>query len=157
MLRVIGIGSPFGDDQVGLMLIDKLRQAEQLQPYLDGELELLAVDRPGAGLLALFEGAERVIIIDAVVSGAALGQLHRWSDLAELENSESFLSSHGFGLAQALTLGRQLGQLSEQLLVLGVEIDSVATGTGLSPLLGQHLPVLIEQVIEEILLFLELL
>ena len=151
MFKVIGIGSPFGDDQVGLLLIDELRQSEQLHSYLNGELELLAVDRPGASLLSLFEGAERVIIIDAVVSGAGLGQLHRWSDSTALEASDSFLSSHGFGLTQALTLGRQLAMLPEQLLVLGVEIDPVATGADLSPLLGQQLPILIDLVVEEIL------
>jgi len=151
MLKVIGIGSPFGDDQVGLLLINELRQSEQLHSYLSGELELLAVDRPGASLLSLFEGAERVIIIDAVVSGAGLGQLHRWPDSTTLESCDSFLSSHGFGLIQALTLGRQLALLPEQLLVLGVEIDPVATGADLSPMLGQQLPILIDLVIEEIL------
>ena len=151
MLKVIGIGSPFGDDQVGLLLIDELRQSEQLHFYLNDELELLAVDRPGAGLLSLFEGAERVIIIDAVVSGAGLGRLHRWPDSTALESCDCFLSSHGFGLTQALTLGRQLALLPEQLLVLGVEIDPVAAGSDLSPLLGQQLPILVDLVIEEIL------
>jgi len=151
MLKVIGIGSPFGDDQVGLLLIDELRQSEQLHSYLNSELELLAVDRPGAGLLSLFEGAERVIIIDAVVSGAGLGQLHRWPDSTALESCGCFLLSYGFGLTQALTLGRPLALLPAQLLVFGVEIDPVAAGADLSAMLGHQLPILIDLVIEEIL------
>lgn len=154
MLKVIGIGSPFGDDQVGFLLIDELRQSEQLHSYLNSELELLAVDRPGANLLSLFEKAERVIIIDAVVSGAGLGQLHRWPDSTALESCDSFLSSHGFGLAQALTLGRQLALLPEQLLVLGVEIDPVVTDADLSVRLGKRLPALTDKIVEEVLLFL---
>jgi len=150
MLKVIGIGSPFGDDRVGLLLIDALCQAEKLQPYLDSELELLAIDRPGAGLLSLFEGAENVIIIDAVVSGADLGQLHRWSDSVAIENCDPFLSSHGFGLAQALTLGQQLGLLPEQLLILGVEIESHESDAGFSAALKQQLPGLTDQLIDEV-------
>ncbi len=147
MLKVIGIGSPFGDDQVGLLLIEALRQAEQLQPYLKSDIELLAVDRPGSGLLSLFEGASKVVIIDAVVTGASSGQLHCWSDLAVLESSGSFLSSHGFGLAQALALGRQLGGLPEQLFVFGIEIDPGAGGMDISPRLQQKMPALTVQII----------
>jgi hydrogenase maturation protease len=126
MLRAIGLGSPFGDDAVGLKVIATLQRAERLQPYLDGRLELIAADRPGPALLSHFEGVEQVLLIDAVVSGAPVGRLHRWADLDEIETSRVNISSHGFGLAQTLALARQLGMLPEQLIILGIEIDPEA-------------------------------
>ncbi len=154
MLKVIGLGSPFADDQVGWLLIDSLRQTEKLQPYLNGKLELLAIDRPGAGLLSQLADQKRVIIIDAVVTGADLGRLHSWSDPVALESCCSSLSSHGFGLAQALMLGRQLGSLPEQMLILGVEIDPVAIDVDVSLLLQQKIPFLNAQIVEKLLSFL---
>ena len=151
MLKVIGIGSPFADDQVGWLLIDRLRQAEKLQPYLNSQLELLAIDRPGAGLLSQLAGQKNVIIIDAVVTGADLGQLHCWSDPVVLESCCSSLSSHGFGLAQALMLGRQLGGLPEQMLILGIEIDPVAMDVDVSSSLQQKIALLNTRIVEKII------
>lgn len=124
MLHVIGIGSPFGDDQIGLRLIDELRRSERLQPYLGRGLELHQLDRPGAGLLAQLEGKERVVIIDAVVSGATVGQLHRWADIEAAGQPPFSHSSHGVGLAQTLALGRALALLPPVLTILGVEIEA---------------------------------
>lgn len=154
MLHVIGIGSPFGDDSIGLLLIDELRRTEILQPYLGQELELLQLDRPGAALLAQLERMDRVVIIDAVVSGGVVGQLHCWSDPAMVEQNCGFCSSHGFGLAQSLALGRVLGSLPPQLQVFGIEISPLeadaAQAQQLRYQLRQQLPVLVEKVAGEI-------
>jgi hydrogenase maturation protease len=151
MLRVIGLGSPFGDDAVGLEIIETLQQAKRLQPYFDGRLELLATDRPGPALLLHLKGAERALLIDAVVSGAPVGRLHRWSDVDEVENSQTSLSSHGFGLAQTLALGRQLGMLPGQLAILGIEIDPDAGQIAPASLDDVKYSLLINEIEEEIL------
>ena len=153
MLKVIGIGSPFGDDQIGLLLIDELRGEQQLQPYLGTALELLALDRPGAGLLAQFEGVKSTVLIDAVVSGsqAQAGELHCWSDVEQFQGVQKIVSSHGLGLAQALELGLTLGTLPERLLILGIDIDPAQQAAGLSPSLAQQLPLLRRRILEKII------
>ena len=59
MIRIIGLGSPFGDDQVGWRVI------ELLQDRLDPQVDLVALDRPGAALINWMAGAQRLVIVDA--------------------------------------------------------------------------------------------
>ena len=73
LIRIIGIGSPFGDDAVGL----------EVARMLAGRRRELRSDRvPIAqvtALVDLLEGAEAVILIDAVRSGALPGTIHEFS------------------------------------------------------------------------------
>jgi hydrogenase maturation protease len=55
LIRIIGIGSPFGDDAVGLEVARILAGS---QPR---DCEVIASDRPGMALVDLLDGAEAVI------------------------------------------------------------------------------------------------
>jgi len=77
--------------------------------------------------------------------------MHRWSDASEIENSRVSFSTHGFGLAQTLALGRQLAMLPHQLSILGIEIDPAASGDHFSEPIRRKLPFLVRQAMEEIL------
>lgn len=59
MIRVIGIGSPFGDDRVGWYVVELLRGR------VSDTIELLALDRPGAALINWMHGVDWFILIDA--------------------------------------------------------------------------------------------
>ena len=72
MIRIIGIGSPFGDDAVGLEVARILAEAPP------PDCEVIAADRPGATLLELLDGAEAAILVDAVQSGNAPGLIHEF-------------------------------------------------------------------------------
>lgn len=149
MLHVIGIGSPFGNDQIGLRLVDELRRSERLRPYLGERLALYQLDRPGVSLLEQLKGMERVVIIDAVISGATVGQLHCWQDVAAIRQDSFSASSHGFGLAHTLSLGQALGVLPPVLAILGVEIEAPqADGAPAQP--WQSSPQLLAQLEEAI-------
>jgi hydrogenase maturation protease len=129
-MSVIGIGSPRGDDRVGWCVADALAR----QPRA-ADARILKLDRPGAALLDALAGRRRVVIVDAAATGAAPGTLYRVSlpDLAEIPAAAS---SHGFGLAQALELGRGLGVLPPELYLYLVGIDprrTVGIGQALSP------------------------
>ncbi|MBA1444721.1 MAG: hypothetical protein M3H12_18085 [Chromatiales bacterium] len=69
MIRVIGIGSPLGADQLGWLALEALEEAAI------PDLELIRLDRPGSGLLRYFEDVERVLLIDAVVAGSEPGEV----------------------------------------------------------------------------------
>jgi hydrogenase maturation protease len=112
-VRIIGVGTPFGDDRAGLEI------AARLLAVPPRDCEVVATARPGVELIDLFVGADAVILLDAVRSGAATGTLH---DLAldDLPQPGAAGSSHGIGIADTLALARALGRLPRGRLV-GIE------------------------------------
>lgn len=112
-VRIIGVGTPFGDDRAGLEIAARLLAA----PPRD--CEVVATARPGVELIDLFVGADAVILLDAVRSGAAPGTIH---DLAldDIPQPCMAVSSHGVGIADTLALARALGRLPRGRLV-GIE------------------------------------
>ncbi len=116
MIRIIGIGSPFGDDAAGL------EAARRLAAAPPPGTEIIAADRPGSDLIDLLDGAEAAILIDAVRSGSAPGTLHDL-DLRDLPASGGRLaSSHDLGVADAVRLAATLGKAPQRGRLLGIEI-----------------------------------
>jgi hydrogenase maturation protease len=113
MIRIIGIGSPFGADQLGWLAI------EHLQTCRLADCELIKLDRPGSGLLAYFQGAEQVVLIDALQSPGRAGEVVAVS-VDELANCVGLTSCHGFGVAEAISLAARLGNLPDRLDLLGI-------------------------------------
>jgi hydrogenase maturation protease len=121
MIRIIGIGSPFGDDAAGLMA------ARQLAAAPPPDTEVVEADRPGATLIELLDGADAVILIDAAHSGAAPGTLHDL-DLQDLSRQPiALVSSHGFGVIDAVRLASALGRAPARGRVLAIETGLVDT------------------------------
>lgn len=120
-IRILGIGSPFGDDRIGWLA------AEMLQGMFDPlKVSVTVHDRPGAKLVALMRGAEKVILLDAVRSGAAPGFLHRLESEAVQSAVAGHTSTHGFGLAEALKLAAKLGDIPPFVVLWGIEADAGA-------------------------------
>jgi hydrogenase maturation protein HypF len=116
LIRIIGIGSPFGDDAVGLEVAHMLAQAPP------PNCEVIATDRPGADLLDLLNDSDPVILIDAAQSGAQPGILHQIS-FDDLDRWPlRFASSHELSLAASVQLARKLGRVPRYGRVLGIEI-----------------------------------
>jgi len=123
-MRIFGIGSPFGDDQVGWRVVEWLQNQKSLQK----NWHLECCDRPGLNLLNLIQDATVAILIDAVQSGAPLGTIHVWNnDITHYETDQ--LSTHGFGLSDALQLGKTLDCLPNTLIIYGIEINQLNNET----------------------------
>ncbi len=121
-LRVVGCGNPHaGDDSAGLEIVRRLREL--------GGASCELLDRPQAGLelLDCMQGAEIILFVDAVSSGAPPGTLH----LVPLPSPDlqarglGALSSHGWGLTEALSLMWALEWQTPRLFLLGVEIETL--------------------------------
>jgi hydrogenase maturation protease len=115
MIRVIGIGSPFGDDRAGLEVARRLAVA----PPADTTVWL--ADRPGVELLEMVDGAAAVILVDAVRSGAPEGTVHDFALDAVPRPPLRSASSHGFGVGDVLALARALGRLPPRGRVIAIE------------------------------------
>ncbi|MCU7930823.1 MAG: hydrogenase maturation protease [Candidatus Thiodiazotropha sp. (ex Codakia rugifera)] len=114
MNRILGIGSPFGADQLGWIAIDML-----LTCHLPNS-ELIKLDRPGSALLDYFRGVNRVILIDAVEKNIRPGCVGL-VQVEQLDQVRCLTSSHGFGVAEAVALASQLGELPPELHLIGIQ------------------------------------
>ncbi len=121
-IRVLGIGSPFGLDSIGWRLVEALSASAVLHPYLNQELLLETLDRPGVNLRAYFENASYVLLLDAVLDDEVPVGLARRYLINEIGRADLLQSSHGFGVQQVISLASALGQLPEKLELLGVSI-----------------------------------
>lgn len=124
--RVVGVGNRYRrDDGVGPWVVDRLQAVGVSAQEHSGE---------GAGLIELFEACERVVLVDAAMSGAAPGTIHRFDATTDTIPKAFFrYSSHLFGVAEAVEMARALGRLPRQLLVFGIEGADFGHGETLSP------------------------
>lgn len=148
-VRVVGVGNPeAGDDAIGLLAVRAARP----------DLEALGVEvtETGAGLhvVDLLAGVDAVVIVDAVREphGARPpGTIVRAEAGPEGLPAEvgSSLSSHGFGVAEAVGLAAAL-EGAPYVVVLGVEAADVTAGHGLSEPVRVALPQVTARVVGEV-------
>ena len=125
---IIGIGNSVrGDDALGLFVVEELRG--QVPDYVD----LIIHDGEPASLIECWQGADFVILVDAVVSGCEAGTIFH-VDLAKkiLPDIFSQTSTHAFGVAEAVELARALGKLPPRINFYGIEGKTFETGDELS-------------------------
>jgi hydrogenase maturation protease len=121
---VLGIGSPFHEDQAGIRLVERLRKERFSSGGPGVTLVFQTLDRPGWGLLEILKDADRAIIVDAMRSGQKPGTLSRLG-LRDLPPDERLLTSHDVDVQTALALGQVLGLLPGRLVIFGIEIGPV--------------------------------
>lgn len=147
-VRIIGVGSPFGDDSIGFEAVEAIAASGLLQRFPDLSITTTCCDRPGSRLVALLEGADVAIVVDATRSGAVPGTIRCW-DGGEIAATAPLLSSHGLGVAEALALGRALDALPPRVIVCGIEIGGDPLPVAASEpqaWIRAAMPMLIEQV-----------
>jgi len=122
-MRIICCGNKDrGDDGVGLLVAEKLQKLGIEVKTHPGEL---------LGLIAAWDGADQVIVVDAVVTGAPSGTVHLFDARQKIELSRA-ASTHGFGLAEAIELARVMHRLPQRLQVYGIEAKQFELGTDIS-------------------------
>jgi len=144
-MLVIGVGNDLrSDDGVGLVVARRLKA----HPH-DG---LAAMEHTGeaAALLEAWRGVDTVILVDAVITGAGGGTIHRFDLRAREIPRECFrCSTHAFGIPEALALGRALGLLPRRLVLFGIEARSFAPGGALSAGLEEAAEEAAERILQE--------
>ena len=144
-VRILGIGSPFAGDDLGWLLAEALERAGLPRHFPAGMVHITLCDRPGSLVLPAMRGARLAILLDAMRSGAPPGTLRRM-DMLELDDSAGLLSSHGFGVAEALALGRALEELPPRVLIYGIETGQAPSPPPLSDLEALLWPTIIDDI-----------
>jgi hydrogenase maturation protease len=93
----------------------------------DAGVTIEKLDRPGAGLIPLLDNAAWVILIDAMQGSGPAGRIQRFEQ-GDWPQYTKGLSTHGFGVLDALSLARELGSLPARLDLYGIEIASAQPG-----------------------------
>jgi hydrogenase maturation protease len=145
-ILLIGMGNAYrSDDAAGLIAARRIR--EQAPEHC----AIIEHTGEGAALMELWKDADRVIVIDAMRSGAAPGNVSRFdATLRPLPATMRQDSTHAFSLPEAVELSRTLQQLPRQLIVYGIEAQSFEAGTNLSPALELAIPAVVKRVLQEV-------
>jgi hydrogenase maturation protease len=146
-ILLIGIGNEYrSDDGLGI-----LAAREILRRHLPG---IRVVEQSGEGtrLMETWEGYHEVLIVDAICSGKAHGDVHR-IDAACMTVPKGFFhySSHSFGVAEAIEMARELGRLPGVLMLHGIEGAQFEPGIGLTDPVVRSMPELLAAIETDIL------
>ncbi len=144
---LIGCGNLLAsDDGIGIHVARSLKNYD-----LATNVQIIEAGCPGLDLLRLWENESKVIIIDAVISGANPGTVHVFNSNQVISREIMPLSSHSFNVVDAIELGKRLGVIPEQLVIVGIELETEkAYREELSPSVEQSIPIACEQIIKEI-------
>jgi hydrogenase maturation protease len=142
---VIGIGNPFrSDDGIGPAV------AAQIEEQRLPGVRVVISDGEPAGLLEAWVGADLAVVVDAIHRvPASPGRIHRLT-AGQLESGGTAASSHGFGVPDALRLGRALERLPERVVIFAVEVADTGAGTELSKPVAAALPGIAAAVMAEL-------
>lgn len=153
----VGMGSPHGDDQIGWLVADRLR--EQVPP-LTGVLIRRAI--VPIDLVDWLDGFGHLYVCDACKTGAPLGELRRWDwpfarhvgtdDLWAFDDFGVLRSTgtHDCGLGQVLCVARKLNWLPSRVTVWGIEAAEFEPNSPLSEQLRNAIPRIVDTILQEL-------
>ena len=143
---ILGLGNPLrGDDGLGPRVVEELERRG-----LPAGVTVVDGGVGGLSLLRYLEEWERVLIVDVADVGREPGQFVRFSPgEARLAEGGSGFSVHDAGLAEAFALGRALGRQLAEVVIYGLQPESLGWHMGLSPAVEARMPALIVALLED--------
>ena len=149
-MKVIGIGNPLAsDDAIGIHVAHRL-----LKMSLPDNVEVIAAESGGPSILESITGADKAVLVDAVVGGSTPGTVHRLS-LDDIQAERCKIRSlHEIDLVDLLKIGRLTRPESfpKKLVILGIEVaDTRRYRQGLSNAVSNVIPRIVKTVLNEVM------
>jgi hydrogenase maturation protease len=144
---VLGVGNTLmRDDGIGVRAVRTLAETYDLPAHV----RLVEGGVAGLRCLSAFEGAEYLLIVDAVYGKKTPGAIDRLAPEELPEHRGTVFSAHEIGVAELLSIARLLGKLppTRILAVQAKEVQSV--GLDLTPELQGALPRVVDVLVEEL-------
>lgn len=143
---ILGLGNPlFSDEGVGIHLIQRLMHEEisEKADLIDGGTDALS-------LLGIVEESEHLLVIDAIDGDEPPGSLYCLENEQISMRLEKRMSAHQIGFQEVLTLARLRGRLPAQIILLGIQPQSLDWGTELTSTAAGALPQLRTMIYDQI-------
>lgn len=144
---ILGVGNTlYGDDGLGVRVAERLARET-----LPGGVIVEIAGLDGVDLVLRMEGWQRVILIDAVQMGAKPGTWRHFKpeEVKLIAEGQGF-SLHESGVASALELAQALGKLPNEVIIYGVEPETLEVSEELSPSVQAAIPDLTQHILDEL-------
>jgi hydrogenase maturation protease len=131
---VIGLGNPLmSDEGIGIHLIRKLSQYQDKFP----SVEFIDAGTGGMNVLHLIANRKKAVIIDCAKMGKKPGTIERFEP-ADVQTTKKMMhfSLHEADILQIINLSGQLGECPDQIVIFGIEPESLEMGQKLGKTLA---------------------
>lgn len=144
---ILGIGNILlKDEGVGVRAVERLQRDYKFPP----NVEIIDGGTAGFGLIDLLEGAEHLIIVDAVQGNDEPGSIYRFKFEDMPSSISKKFSPHQIGILETLTLKKMLGKLPDTTIIAIQPKDCSNWGTELTPEIEDKIPNIVNLVINEL-------
>lgn len=141
----VGVGSPHGDDRIGWLVADELRQWAASETPAGNSPAIRKASSP-ADLLDWLEDVDRLVVCDACSANGSPGTSTRWVWPEPSVRRAHAAGTHQLSLVDALDLATSLHRLPEEVILWGVQAGSVEPQDELSHSVAAALPALVERI-----------
>lgn len=144
---VLGIGNVLLQDEgIGIHALGELQRCF----VCDDDVDFLDGGTAGVELLRYLDGKDRILIIDAVAAGHPPGTVFRveGGDVPRMFHVR--ISPHQIGLSDVLATAMISDSLPGEMVMFGVEPETMTTGLALTPTVEASLDKLVGAVVDEL-------
>lgn len=144
---ILGVGNILlKDEGVGVKVIERLKRDFKFP----SNIELIDGGTAGFRLIDLLEGAEHLIIVDAVQGNDEPGSIYRFKFEDMPVNISKKFSPHQIGILETLILIKMLGKIPDTTIIAIQPKDCSNWGTELTPEIEDKIPNIVNLVINEL-------
>jgi len=144
-IGIIGIGNLLnGDDGIGIVLIQKIRKRD-----LFPNISIFDAGTGGMKVLHLLKDLDRVLIIDAVHMDKKPGEYVFFSP-GEVQSMEDSGGTHGSNLIQVLELSKEMGEIPEKIVIMGIQPKRTDIGEDMSEEVESRIEEMLDNLEEQV-------
>lgn len=144
-VRVLGVGSPLGDDAAGWETVRRLQRDKKWGSGIE-----FHIVEGGQRLLDKLDGRGTLLLVDAAASPVMPGTIQRLEGLDPRIDTLRPGTTHHLRPAEALQLAAALGLLPPKVVIWTIAGACFDFPVGLSPPVAAALPRLVQQIIAEL-------
>jgi hydrogenase maturation protease len=136
-VAVLGLGNPLmADEGIGCRIVEQFLTQADKYPAVD----FIDAGTGGMTILHLIAGRHKVILIDCAYMGTKPGTIKRFTpDDVQNVKKLAHQSLHEADILKILTMAKQLGQYPDEVIIFGIEPETIEHRQNLSETISHKL------------------